>query len=46
MPYLELKSITVDGITRNSYARHARYAFAVLFALVGAGLTVAGFLAG
>jgi Zn-dependent protease with chaperone function len=46
MPYLELKSITVDGITRNSYARHARYACAVLLALVGSGLTVAGLLAG
>ncbi len=46
LPYLELKSITVDGVTRNSYARHARYAWAVLLALVGAGLTVAGLLAG
>ena len=46
LPYLELKSITVDGVTRNSYARHARYAWAVLLALVGAGLTVAGLLGG
>jgi Zn-dependent protease with chaperone function/Zn-finger nucleic acid-binding protein len=46
LPYLELKSITVDGVTRNSYARHGRYAWAVLVALIGAGLTVAGFLAG
>jgi Zn-dependent protease with chaperone function/Zn-finger nucleic acid-binding protein len=38
LPYLELKSITVDGVTRNSYARHARYAWAVLLAIVGAGL--------
>jgi Zn-dependent protease with chaperone function/Zn-finger nucleic acid-binding protein len=43
LPYLELKSLTVDGVTRNSYARHARYFFAVLIAVVGAGLTVAGF---
>ena len=28
LPYLELKSITVDGVTRNSYARHGRYAWA------------------
>ena len=35
LPYLELKSITVDGVTRNSYARHARYAWAVVVALIG-----------
>ncbi len=46
LPYLELKSISVDGVTRNSYARHARYAWAILVALVGAGLTVAGLFAG
>jgi len=46
LPYLELKSITVDGVTRNSYARHARYAWAVLVALVGAGLVVGGLLVG
>ena len=46
LPYLELKSITVDGVTRNSYARHGRYAWAVLVAVVGAGLTVAGLFAG
>jgi len=46
LPYLELKSITVDGVTRNSYARHARYAGAVLLALVGAGLIAARFLGG
>jgi len=45
LPYLELRSITVDGVTRNSYARHARYAGAILGALVGAGLIAAGFLA-
>ncbi|MGO9470552.1 MAG: M48 family metalloprotease [Isosphaeraceae bacterium] len=45
LPYLELKSITVDGVTRNSYARHARYVGAILGALVGAGLIAAGFLA-
>jgi hypothetical protein len=45
-PYLELKSITIDGVTRNSYARHARYAFGVLFAIVGAALTIATFLPG
>jgi Zn-dependent protease with chaperone function len=44
LPYLELKSITVDGVTRNSYARHARYVGAILGALVGAGLIVAGLL--
>jgi Zn-dependent protease with chaperone function/Zn-finger nucleic acid-binding protein len=46
LPYLELKSITVDGVTRNSYARHARYAGAVLLAIAGVGLIVAGFLGG
>jgi Zn-dependent protease with chaperone function/Zn-finger nucleic acid-binding protein len=46
LPYLELKSITIDGVTRNSYARHARYVLAVILALVGAGITVAGLLAG
>jgi Zn-dependent protease with chaperone function/Zn-finger nucleic acid-binding protein len=46
LPYIELKSITIDGVTRNSYLRHARYAWAVLLALVGAGLTVAGLLPG
>jgi Zn-dependent protease with chaperone function/Zn-finger nucleic acid-binding protein len=45
LPYLELKSITIDGVTRNSYARHARYVGAILLALVGVGLIVAGFLA-
>jgi Zn-dependent protease with chaperone function/Zn-finger nucleic acid-binding protein len=45
LPYLELKSITVDGVTRNSYARHARYAGAVLLGVIGVGLVVAGFLA-
>ncbi len=45
LPYLELKSITVNGVTRNSYARHARYVGAILGALVGAGLIAAGFLA-
>jgi Zn-dependent protease with chaperone function/Zn-finger nucleic acid-binding protein len=42
LPYLELKSITVEGVTRNSYARHARYACGVVLALVGAALLVAG----
>ncbi len=46
LPYLELKSITVDGVTRNSYARHARYAGAILLALVGVGLIAVGFLGG
>jgi Zn-dependent protease with chaperone function/Zn-finger nucleic acid-binding protein len=46
LPYLELKSITVDGVTRNSYARHARYVGAALLVLLGAGLIVAGFVAG
>jgi Zn-dependent protease with chaperone function len=43
VPYLELKSITVDGITRNCYARHAKYVFAALLAVAGAALTVAAF---
>jgi Zn-dependent protease with chaperone function/Zn-finger nucleic acid-binding protein len=46
LPYLELKSITVDGVTRNSYARHARYAWAILLAALGTGLVLAGLLAG
>ncbi len=44
VPYLELKSITVDGKTRNSYARHGRYVLGGLLVLVGVGLIVAGFL--
>jgi Zn-dependent protease with chaperone function/Zn-finger nucleic acid-binding protein len=44
LPYLELKSITVDGVTRNSYARHARYLGAILLAIIGLGLIVAGFM--
>jgi Zn-dependent protease with chaperone function/Zn-finger nucleic acid-binding protein len=46
LPYLELKSITVDGVTRNSYARHARYVGAALLAVIGAGLVLASFLRG
>jgi Zn-dependent protease with chaperone function/Zn-finger nucleic acid-binding protein len=46
LPYLELKSMTIDGVTRNSYARHARYVWAVLVAVVGAGLVLGGLLAG
>jgi Zn-dependent protease with chaperone function/Zn-finger nucleic acid-binding protein len=45
MPYLELKSITVDGVTRNSYARHARYACGIVLAVVGAALLVGGLVA-
>jgi heat shock protein HtpX len=44
VPYLELKSITVDGVTRNSYARHGRYVLGGLLVLVGFGLVVAGVL--
>ena len=46
VPYLELKSITVDGVTRNSYARHGRYFLAGLGVLLGIGLVVAGLIAG
>jgi Zn-dependent protease with chaperone function len=46
MPYLELKSITVDGVTRNSYARHGRYVLAGLGVLIGIGLVVAGLVVG
>jgi heat shock protein HtpX len=46
VPYLELKSITVDGVTRNSYARHGRYVLAGLGVLLGIGLVVAGLIAG
>ena len=46
VPYLELKSITVDGVTRNSYARHGRYFLAGLGVLLGIGLVIAGFIAG
>ncbi len=45
VPYLELKSITVDGVTRNSYARHGRYVLAGFLVLAGIGLVVAGFVA-
>jgi Zn-dependent protease with chaperone function/Zn-finger nucleic acid-binding protein len=45
LPYLELKSITVDGRKRNSYARHGRYAWAVFLAVVGIGLIIAGVVA-
>jgi hypothetical protein len=44
LPYLELKSITVDGVTRNSYARHGRYAWAVLLTAIGALLVIGGLL--
>jgi Zn-dependent protease with chaperone function/Zn-finger nucleic acid-binding protein len=43
VPYLELKSFTVDGITRHCYIRHAKYVFAVLLAAAGLFLTVAAF---
>ena len=43
VPYLELKSITVDGVTRNSYARHGRYVLAGFLVLAGIGLMVAAF---
>jgi Zn-dependent protease with chaperone function/Zn-finger nucleic acid-binding protein len=46
VPYLEIKSITVDGVTRNSYARHGRYILAGFLVLVGIGLVVAGFVVG
>ena len=42
VPYLELKSITVDGVTRNSYARHFKYAWAVFLVAAGIALAVAG----
>ncbi len=42
LPYLELKSLTVDGVTRNSYARHGRYVCAIVLAVAGAALLVAG----
>ena len=45
VPYLELKSLTVDGVTRNCYARHAHYAWAAFLAVVGVGLMAAGFAA-
>jgi hypothetical protein len=45
LPYLELKSITVDGRTRNSYARHGRYILATFLSVVGVALIVAGVLA-
>ena len=42
VPYLELKSITVDGVTRNSYARHGLCSGRLLV-LAGL-LVVAGFV--
>jgi hypothetical protein len=44
VPYLELKSITVDGVTRNCYARHAKYVLSALLAVAGVVLTVAAFV--
>jgi hypothetical protein len=41
VPSRELKSITVAGVTRNCYARHAKYVLAALLAVAGAVLTVA-----
>jgi Zn-dependent protease with chaperone function/Zn-finger nucleic acid-binding protein len=45
VPYLELKSLTVDGVTRNCYARYASYASAIFLAMLGLGLLVAGLVA-
>jgi Zn-dependent protease with chaperone function/Zn-finger nucleic acid-binding protein len=45
LPYLELKSITVDGRIRNSYARHGRYVWAIFLSAVGVALIVAGLIA-
>jgi hypothetical protein len=45
LPYLELRSITVDGQKRESYARHGRYIFAALVAAVGLMLIIAGLVA-
>jgi Zn-dependent protease with chaperone function/Zn-finger nucleic acid-binding protein len=45
LPYLELKSITVDGQTRNSYARHGRYIWACFLATIGVLMIVAGIVA-
>jgi Zn-dependent protease with chaperone function len=46
LPYLELKSITIDGVKRKSYARHARYAWAILVAVVGTVLILGALLGG
>lgn len=44
VPYLELKSITVDGVTRNCYARHFTYAWAIFLIAAGIALAVAGMM--
>jgi Zn-dependent protease with chaperone function len=45
VPYLELKSITTDGVTRNCYARHFKYAWACFLVVAGICLSFAGFMA-
>jgi Zn-dependent protease with chaperone function/Zn-finger nucleic acid-binding protein len=45
VPYLELKAITVDGVTRNCYARHMKYVWAGILSIAGVGLIVAGLTA-
>jgi Zn-dependent protease with chaperone function/Zn-finger nucleic acid-binding protein len=44
LPYLELKSIKVDGVTRNSYARHGRYAWAIFLSVLGVCLIAGAFV--
>jgi len=46
VPYLEMKSLTIDGVTRQCYARHMKYATAVVLAAVGVGLLAWGLLGG
>jgi Zn-dependent protease with chaperone function len=45
LPYLELRSITVDGRKRESYARHGKYIWATFLAAAGILLIVAGLVA-
>jgi Zn-dependent protease with chaperone function/Zn-finger nucleic acid-binding protein len=44
VPYLELKSMTVDGVTRRCYARHMKYLTAAVFTLGGVALLAWGLL--
>jgi Zn-dependent protease with chaperone function/Zn-finger nucleic acid-binding protein len=44
VPYLEIKTLTVDGVTRRCYAYHAKMAWAILLTIGGLALAIWGAL--